>query len=792
MKRRTAGLRWIALGLVGGLSACGVPETATIVIEPADPTSVDDLVARLDREDATLTWFRDGSATSETSGTVSADATAVGEVWRVEATWEGGSAGAEVSVRNSPPVILSVLGPTSSPSNEDIVLDAVASDPDGDPVLVRWEWTIGDTVVSTSAGTLPGYTAANNQVVTWRLTPDDGVDLGAPSEGQVVITNGVPRVNSVQITPAVASARDRLGCDWTGIDSDNDEFVPLIEWYVNGEQVGTGARLATGYLRDDVVTCQLILADNEGISEPSQSAPVTIINAVPSVAAARISPAAPAVGDQIVCLAIGFVDPDGDEDQSPRKWFLDGVAVGIGYQFPGNPQPGQSIECVITPNDGIEQGEDVSISVGVVNQPPGGNLLVIVADDLGVDAVGAFGYPTAAPTPVLDELADTGLLFRRAYASSMGASTRAGMLTGREGFRTGIGTAITDGGYGLPLDLVGLPIALDYATNGSYSHGAVGKWGLVSDDPGGRWHPELFGFDRYVGSFGNLDEDDLPGTGEPGDYFEWVKTQDGERSVSQVYATTDTVDEALAMIAALPEPWLVLVSFNAPRAPYHVPPADLHSFADLTEQSPLLDTYMAMVESMDTEIGRLLATMDPAVLDETTVVFVGDNGTPGGATQSPFAADKAKGTVYEGGVHVPLIINGPLVWRAGQVEGLVQTTDLYTTLLDLAGAEPTTAHLADLDAVSLMPYLNDPTADSIRSVAYSARFSPNGLGPYNSIQTTVRDDRWRLVSNGGVHELYDLAGEIAEGNDLLLDVLDANAQTAYDHLVVELEAVGGP
>ena len=68
-----------------------------------------------------------------------------------------------------------------------------------------------------------------------------------------------------------------------------------------------------------------------------------------------------------------------------------------------------------------------------------------------------------------------------------------------------------------------------------------------------------------------------------------------------------------------------------------------------------------MIEAMDHEIGRLLASLAPEVLARTTVVFVGDNGTPNCVPVAPFAPDRAKGYLFEGGVNVPLIVKSPLL-----------------------------------------------------------------------------------------------------------------------------------
>ena len=122
-----------------------------------------------------------------------------------------------------------------------------------------------------------------------------------------------------------------------------------------------------------------------------------------------------------------------------------------------------------------------------------------------------------------------------------------------------------------------------------------------------------------------------------------------------------------------------------------------------------------MGEALDTELGRLLA----ALPSDTYVIVLGDNGTPKLATDAPFDPNHAKKTMYEGGINVPLFVRGPDV-VPGWCEGLVQSTDVYGTVLDLFGlAAPHPA-----DSVSLAPYLADPSRTSLRPHVISQSYPP--------------------------------------------------------------------
>ena len=416
------------------------------------------------------------------------------------------------------------------------------------------------------------------------------------------------------------------------------------------------------------------------------------------------------------------------------------------------------------------------------------NFLILVADDLGVDGVGVYsrddlyGHPgegaSPGPTPTLDALAAEGVLFRNAYATPSCSSTRAATLTGRLGFRTGVGRV----GGALDAAETTLP-KLVAATHHS---AALGKWHIGGSDVD---HPIDSGFDYYAGGLG----------GGVGDYFSWTKvTNSASGSAAtendhDVYATTDAVDEALARIAAFgDDEWLIWVAFNAPHAPFHVPPSGLTTLGVDDGSSNALK-YEAAVEAMDSEIGRLLDGIPADVLADTTVIFLGDNGTPRSVVEAPFDASRAKGSVYEGGINVPLIVSGPLIDPAdagSESRAVVQSSDLFATIAEIAGV-PSSAE----DSVSLLPYLDDPTLPTTlrRPHAYAETFSPNGLGPYTSEERAIRDDRYKLIwRDGGYEELFDLTADAFEDDNLLVLGTSPEEDAAFDALALAMERLHDP
>lgn len=411
--------------------------------------------------------------------------------------------------------------------------------------------------------------------------------------------------------------------------------------------------------------------------------------------------------------------------------------------------------------------------VGTLRAAP--NIIVIVADDFGVDMLNAYGEGAAPPcTPNIDTLASQGMLFRNAWTNPVCSPTRAALLTGRYGFRTGVGTVVGNNEAGLPLAEETLPeMLLGYAST------CVGKWHLSGNL--GIDHPRDQGFDHFSGFI----------RGAIQNYFQWPKVVDGSNTGSSVYSTTDIADEAINAVSSLPSPWFVQVNFNAPHSPWHVPPTNLcpgmscanNWCGNLPTNPTNRDLGKAMVEAMDTELGRILARVHQ-VDPNAYVIFMGDNGTPGQLSQPPFAPNHAKGTMYEGGVNVPLIINGPGV-LATDCDALVSSVDIFATLAQLAHLRAS----AD-DSVSMVPYFRGPHL-RLREMTYSEMFSPNGGSlPFNQHSRAVREERYKLIRiTGQGDRLFDLQQDPFETNNLLPG-LNATQQAAYDRLIAELVRLG--
>lgn len=377
-------------------------------------------------------------------------------------------------------------------------------------------------------------------------------------------------------------------------------------------------------------------------------------------------------------------------------------------------------------------------------------ILSIIADDYGVDSSALYNSPATGaslpPTPNIQSLVTNGVVFSRAYANPVCSPTRACILTGQYGFRSGVGDII-DNGTALPTSAFTLPKALTNAATG-LATAQFGKWHLAIGPNSPR---TVGGWTNFAGSL----------QGAAPNYSSWTKSVNGLNTPNYTnYATTDLVDDAVNWITARgTNRWFVWAAFNAPHTPFHNPPPALCPSYPVNTLTNSSRQYEAMVEAMDTEIGRLLAAVDRT---NTHVIFIGDNGTPVQVLQPPFPAGRGKDTLYEGGTHVPLVISGPAVVQPNRTNDTpANAVDLFATILEMAGTSATAAVPTNvvIDSKSLMGALK--TTNTLFRLAYAEKFGP-GV-PASAGGRALRDDRYKLIQfTDGNEELYDLETDPTE------------------------------
>jgi arylsulfatase B len=404
------------------------------------------------------------------------------------------------------------------------------------------------------------------------------------------------------------------------------------------------------------------------------------------------------------------------------------------------------------------------------------NILLLIADDLGVADIGAYtAGPNAEPgspppTPTIDSLAATGLLFREAWSAPVCTPTRGSLYTGRYGFRTGVRNV---GDVLSASEVTWAELLSDIG----YANGLFGKWHLGRTNAvGGSDAPRVSGgWDDYQGIL----------SGALGDYFDYNEVQNGVTQPVDRYATTEQVDDALAWITSQASPWTCTVAFTAPHSPWHVPPEHLHTF-DIDEGSSRLMKYRAAVQSMDTEIGRLLEGIGPD-LANTVVIFVGDNGTPGQVTVAPYTT--SKGSVYQGGVHVPMIVSSPMLVDPGRETSVpVHVADVFSTILALVDIDvEQVLPGVDIDGSSLLGLMQGQVDALSRDTIYTEIVSADPTEEHFAL----RGERYKLLELDGEYEFYDLGTDPLEVNELTDGEMSPSEQAAFNSMRASLQALYG-
>lgn len=382
------------------------------------------------------------------------------------------------------------------------------------------------------------------------------------------------------------------------------------------------------------------------------------------------------------------------------------------------------------------------------------NVLLVIADDMGTDASPCHAEGVSmVRMPVLEDLCTSGMVFTNTYAAPVCSPTRAMMMTGRYGSRTGVGGVLAKDN---PVTLSDRETSLFDGMNAAgYSTALIGKWHLSSKraDLG---HPARLGVEYHFGPF----------AGGTKDYFSWTGAEQGSRVRVKGYITSELTDKAVAWTAAQDRPWFLWLAYTAPHTPFHAPPQDLHSFGKLSSSQQAIrrdprQHYFAALEALDTELGRLLNSLDRKTRSETVVMFIGDNGSPGQLSRRSGGGGQAKGSLYDGGTRVPLIISGPGIAR-GRSGALVNATDLYATILALAGRGSGAE-----DSLSLLPVLKG-AATAGRKYAYAEHFTAAQSRGRSATGWAIRDARYKLVQkDGAAAELYDISRDPGEQRDLL-------------------------
>ncbi|MEO0472899.1 MAG: sulfatase-like hydrolase/transferase [Bacteroidota bacterium] len=391
------------------------------------------------------------------------------------------------------------------------------------------------------------------------------------------------------------------------------------------------------------------------------------------------------------------------------------------------------------------------------NQYP--NILLIISDDLGTDVSNGYFQNNPMPTtPTLDSLRSVGITFSNAWAYPVCAPTRAAILSGKYGVKTGA----TELPASLDTTDVSIFRALASQTNDTYADALIGKWHLRTNPD--QFEPIDHGADHFDGLLG----------GGVQDYYSWEHTLNDSTGIDTTYTTEAITNGAIDWIQQQNTPWFGWLAYNAPHTPTHVPPAGTFNINNTT---PNFRKYIAAIEALDFYLTDLFASMSDSVRDNTLVIYIGDNGTPGNFLRD-YPTGHGKGSLYEGGIRVPMVVSGRGVSRAGERESaMVHVLDIYATILEAAGAELPGGIYNSLSFHHLLDGSPGETRDYNYSETTNDGDSLFGIrGPQYKLIEFITDNR---------QEMYDLLADSLETNDLLLGTLTAEQDSIKQDMEAE-------
>jgi len=430
------------------------------------------------------------------------------------------------------------------------------------------------------------------------------------------------------------------------------------------------------------------------------------------------------------------------------------------------------------------------------------NIIFIMADDLGYTDVAAYGSKYYE-TPNIDRLASQGMKFTNYHHCQNCTPTRAALMSGQYGARTGVYTVggverfdwskrplrPVDNVAELPLDRVILPQALKTA---GYATGMFGKWHIGQQGPHA---PGKRGFDEAIVSMGvHYDFPTTPKTEYPkGQYLADFLT---DRAVDFITRKKDA-------------PFFLYLPHFGVHSPHQAKPELIAKFKNKPgvggHNNP---TYAAMIASVDESVGRVMAKLEELKLAENTVlIFASDNGGVGGYTREGLTkggggdiTDNAplrngKGSLYEGGTRVPFIVRWPGKVNAGTVCDVPAIhVDVYPTFVALAGGAMPAQQV--FDGESLVPLMRASSATLKRDAIFQHFPGYLGMG-VDQWRTTpvslVQAGDWKLMEylEDGRLELYNLREDIGESKNLAA-TMPGKTEELHGKLVAWRAAVKAP
>ena len=413
------------------------------------------------------------------------------------------------------------------------------------------------------------------------------------------------------------------------------------------------------------------------------------------------------------------------------------------------------------------------VNLGFSQKKP--NIVYINIDDLGWTDLACYGSDYYE-TPNIDRLVAMGIKFTDAYASASNcAPSRAGLMSGQYSPRTGIYT-VGSSKRGKSKDRKLIPVPnittlhdsvvtlAETLKNAGYTTASMGKWHLGED-------PRTQGFDINIGG---------THAGHPKSYFSPYKNKNLKDGPEGEYLTDRLTDEGIAFIKNNKnKPFFLYMTYYTVHTPLQGKEDMIEKYQNKqTSKYHKNATYAAMVEAMDMNVGRLIATLEKLYLtDQTIIIFTSDNGGLQTVSEQ-YPLKYGKGSYYEGGVRVPLIIRWDGRIKSNTIShSPVINLDFYPTLLNVA--DISSSKEMRLDGKSITPILFDQGGLKNRPLFWHFPVYLEASGGYNKRTgrdplfrtrpgSTMRYGKWKLHQyfEDGAVELYDLEKDLSENNNL--------------------------
>ena len=399
-----------------------------------------------------------------------------------------------------------------------------------------------------------------------------------------------------------------------------------------------------------------------------------------------------------------------------------------------------------------------------INKP---NVIIILTDDQGWGDLGIHGNSVLS-TPHLDRLAERSIQFERFYVSPLCAPTRASLLSGRYHLRTGT-TWVTHRKEVMDSDEITIAEILK---ENNYSTALFGKWHNGHQYPN---NPQGQGFDHFYGF----------SAGHWNNYFNTQLELNGTTVTCRGYLIDDLTQKAMDWMGAQNEPFFCLMSYNTPHSPFQVSDTYFNKYKEMGLDDKNAAVY-GMCENIDDNVGEILDWLESTEQEKNTIViFLTDNG-PNGNDRYNGNMRGAKGSVYEGGVRVPLFIQ----WEEHLNPKTITTPSSHIDIL------PTLMGLCD---IQLPPDLNLDGTDLSNQLLDDSQDNPDreiltfpGHFKNSPFPGSIRNSQFAVVMlDDDKFELYDLINDPSQTTDIaktkgdLLTKMSSRYMKIYGEIVRE-------